>query len=143
MGGCLKTSTYVVIRKVPPSPYLRSKMGTALAASPKLSGHLVTATLVILLPCSSTWRDRGPSPTQQKSTRRFIVRVPLDLALLELVTVNYLHRINNLITIKIACHMQMNLVMRSPCKTGRTCWLTIRIYGSQLQSWKSGKSNSL
>ncbi len=90
MGGTLKTSTHVVTRKVPPSPYLRSKMGTALAASPKLSGHLMTASLVILLPCSSTSPARGPSPTQEKSKRRFILGVTGDLALREVAKVNYL-----------------------------------------------------
>jgi hypothetical protein len=83
MGGSTKTSTHVVTTKVQPSPYLRSKMGTALAASPTLSGTLEVATLVILVPCSSTSHNRGTSHIHNKQTRRYTVTVTGDLGLLE------------------------------------------------------------
>jgi hypothetical protein len=85
MGGGPKTSTYVVTTKVRPSPYLRSKMGTALAASPTLSGHhhLKVTSLVILVPCSSTSHNRGTSHIHNKYTRRYGVAVAMDLGLLD------------------------------------------------------------
>jgi hypothetical protein len=81
MGGCLKTSTHVVTTKVRPSPYLRSKMGIALAASPTLSGSLEVASLVILVPCSSTSHNRGTSHIHNKEKGRYNVTVTMDLAL--------------------------------------------------------------
>ena len=101
--------------------------------SPKLSGHLMAASLVILLPCSSTSRARGPSPTQEKSKTRFIVEVALDLAFKEVLTMNYLHLLNHLMEIPIARHMQMNLVTVSVMKVARTCSLTRRMETSQSQ----------
>jgi hypothetical protein len=42
MGGQIKSSTQDVTKKVQPSPYLRSKMGTASVVLPKLVGHHLT-----------------------------------------------------------------------------------------------------
>ena len=77
----MKTSTHVVTKKVRPSPYFRSKMGTASAASPTLSGTLKVTTLVILVPCSSTSHNRGTSHIHNKENRRYTVTVTGDLAL--------------------------------------------------------------
>jgi hypothetical protein len=110
-------STHVVTRKVPPSPYLKSKMGTALAASPTLSGHRVATTLLMLLPCSSTSLNKGPSPAKITEAR-FIVIVNTDLAL---VTMNYVHWMHHLMVLTNAFQQQIALLIRSPCKTGRTC----------------------
>ncbi len=117
MGGRQQTSTHVVTTKVPPSPYFKSKMGTALAASPMLSSHQKMVTLLMLLPCYSTSRDKGPTPASITHTR-FGAGETLGLAL---VTVNYLHGINYLIVIRNALQMQITLIILSPCKTGRTC----------------------
>jgi hypothetical protein len=114
MGGCVKTSTHVVTTKVRPSPYLRSKMGTALAASPTLSGHLKVATLVILVPCSSTSHNRGTSHIHNKYTTRYTVAVTMDLALMEVVEVSYVHGMNHLMVMITAYHVQISLVIRSP-----------------------------
>ncbi len=88
MGGCMKTSTHVVTKKVQLSPYLRSSMGTASAASPKLSGHRTVKTLVILLPCSSTSPTKGASHTHNKQTRRLGVMITMDLAFMEVITLS-------------------------------------------------------
>ena len=126
-------------RKVPPSPYIRSKMEIALAASPMLSGHLMPITLLILLPCSSTSLKKGPSPASFTKAR-FVAGVGTDLALVGL---NYLQDMHHLMVTTNASQLKMNLLIRSQCKTGRTCWLTRRVESSQSPSWKSGKSNSL
>ena len=57
MDGSGKTSTLVVTRRVLLSPYLRSKMGTALVGSPRLSGNLLTevSKLLIMIPSYSTY----------------------------------------------------------------------------------------
>jgi hypothetical protein len=62
MGGWKKTSTLVVTSKVQRFPYFRSKMETALAASPTLSGHLTLRMLVIVLRCCSTYLNNVASP---------------------------------------------------------------------------------
>ena len=53
MGGNTKTSTLAVIIRGQPSPYLKSKVVTALAASPWLSGNLawVISLLIPMLSC--------------------------------------------------------------------------------------------
>ena len=97
MVGSVQTSTHVVTRKVPPSPYIRSKMGIALAASPMLSGHLMAITLLILLPCSSTSLKKGPSPASFLIAR-FVAGVGTDLALVGL---NYLQDMHHLMVKKM------------------------------------------
>ena len=42
MGGCAKISTPGPIKRAPPYPYLRSKVGTVSAASPLFSGKVLT-----------------------------------------------------------------------------------------------------
>jgi hypothetical protein len=66
MGGRTKTSTLAVIRKVLPSVYIRSKMGTASEASPKLSGNLPGSFLVTVTPSCSTSLPPVNSLTQAK-----------------------------------------------------------------------------
>ncbi len=114
MGGSTKTSTRVATRKVQPSPYLRSNMGTALAVLPKLSGHRKVNMLVILLPCSSTSHTKGASHTHNKQTRRSGVSITLDLTLLEIkTTVSQVHGMNHLMVMETAHHMQISLVIIS------------------------------
>ena len=81
MGGWKKTSTHVVTKKVQQSPYLRSKMEIALAASPKFSGNVEVQTLVIQLPCSSTSHNRGIFHIHKKQTQRY--GLARDLAFME------------------------------------------------------------
>ncbi len=121
MDGSIKTSIYDVKRKVQPSPYLRSKMETALVVSPKLSGHRTVNTLVILLPCSSTSPTKGASHTHNKQIGRSIVSIPMDLHFKEVMRMSQLHILNHLMVIISADHGQMNVFIRSPLKTVRTC----------------------
>jgi hypothetical protein len=92
-------------------------MGTALAASPTLSGHRVAATLLMLLPCSLTSPGKGPTPAKN-TKKRFVAVVTMGLAL---VTLNYVQGMHHLMVLTIAGHAQITLFIRSPCKTGRTC----------------------
>ena len=70
MGGWRKTSTKDVMRRVPPSRYSRSKMGTASVASPTLSGHLTIRKLVIVMRCCSTCLAPVTSlPNEKQETR--------------------------------------------------------------------------
>ena len=121
MGGNTQTSTHVVTIKVRPSPYLRSKMGTALAVLPKLSGHRTVNALVILLPCSSTSPTKGASHTHNKQTMRSSVTMTMDLALMEVFALSQQLLMNHLMVIKSVHHGQINLVIRSPLKPVRTC----------------------
>ena len=132
MGGCMKTSTHFVTRKVQPSPYFRSKIGTALAASPTLSGTLKVTSLVILVPCSSTSHNRGTSHIHNKHKRRYTVAVALDLAFVEVVEVSYVHIHNHLMVIISAYHVQITLVIESLVMVlVQTCSLTTRMEDSQ------------
>ena len=121
MDGSIKTSIYDVTRKVQPSPYLRSKMETALVVSPKLSGHRRLNPLVILLPCSSTSPAKGASHTHNKKTRRLGVAMTLDLSFMELVPLSQVHLLNHLMVMECAIHVIISLVIISPWKTVRTC----------------------
>ena len=121
MGGSIKTSTHVVTTKVQPSPYIRSKMGTASAASPKLSGHLTRRMLLILLPCSLTSPSKGAFRTRNKRSMQLGVTVSVDLSLVEVINMSYVQILNNLMVIVTAHHGLISLVIRSPCKTVRTC----------------------
>ena len=66
MDGRVKTSILDAIGKVPPSPCSRLKVGIASEGIPTLSGTLKVATLVILVPCSSTSHNRGTSHIHNK-----------------------------------------------------------------------------
>jgi hypothetical protein len=64
MGGWQKTSTLDATIEVPPSPYLRLKMGTASEATPLLSGiHLGMQRKKMLLLCYLTSLSKGTSQT--------------------------------------------------------------------------------
>ena len=57
MGGNSKIFTPAVIKRAPPFPYLRLKVGTVSAASPLLSGKMLAAKaslFLTLIPSSST-----------------------------------------------------------------------------------------
>ena len=89
MGGSIKTSTKDVTRRVPPSRYSRSKMGTASVASPTLSGHLTLRMLVIVMRCCSTCLTPVTSLPNEKQEGRYIAGVNWDLVLQEMVTMIY------------------------------------------------------
>jgi hypothetical protein len=110
MGGRRKTSTHVVTRKVQPSPYLRSKMGTALVVTPKLSGHLRVRMLKILLPCSSTSHSKGTSHTSHERSMRLVATVTGDLRLVEVIGMSYVHMMNHLMVTISAYHLQIRMV---------------------------------
>ena len=86
-----------------------------------LSGHLTTRMLLILLPCSLTSPSKGASRTRNKRRMQLGVTVRRDLRLLEVMTMSFVHMMNHLMVIVAAIHLQIHLVIRSPCKTGRTC----------------------
>jgi hypothetical protein len=75
MGGCSKTSTHDVTVSDPLSPSSKSKMGTASAATPTLSGHLTGSMLVIVMPCCSTSLAKGTSQTNEQATRYSVAAV--------------------------------------------------------------------
>jgi hypothetical protein len=120
MGGNAKTSTNVVITKVPPSLYLRSKMETASVATPKLSGHLRIRRLKILLLCSSTFPNKGTSHSNNKQNMRLGATASWDLCSLDVIHMSYVH-MNLLMERIIAVQMQIRMVTRYRCKVGRIC----------------------
>jgi hypothetical protein len=120
MGGGRKTSTLAVTRKVPPSLYLRSKMGTALEASPTLSGNLPAISLLVTVtPSCSTSLPPVNSLTQAKGGYGAIVVVVLDLEVRRMV-VSY-GQMNHLMVMESVGHMQIALVTRLLLKVARTC----------------------
>jgi hypothetical protein len=107
-------------------------MGTASEASPKLSGHLTVATLVTVLRCCSTYLNNVAS-FHHPMEMRFGASVAVDLSLLEMVPMNYLHGKNHLMVMEIAVHMQIAMAITSILtKTARTCSRTRGMEGSQL-----------
>ena len=54
MGGNTKISTPGPIRRAPPFPYFRSKVGTLSEASPLHSGKVSASLFLTLIPSSST-----------------------------------------------------------------------------------------
>ena len=73
----------------PPYPSSKSKMGTASAAIPTLSGHhlMMVSMLVIVMPCCSTSLAKGTSQTNEQA-ERYIVAAIMGLVLEEVVTVS-------------------------------------------------------
>ena len=71
MGVRPKISTQDVTESTPLSHYLKSKTrGTASAATPTLSGHLMTLSmLVIVVRCCSTCLAKGTSQTKEQARR--------------------------------------------------------------------------
>jgi hypothetical protein len=87
MGGSAKTSTLDVITRGQLSPCLRSKAETASAATPRLSGHLTEAMLVIAMQyCSIFLAAVNSLPNKQE--KRFDVGEIQDLLLMEVIGVN-------------------------------------------------------
>ncbi len=84
MGGCPETFTHDVTVSDPPSPCSRSKtQGTASAATPTLSGHLIYGSLlVIVVRCCSTCLAKGTSQTKEQA-KRYGVPAVGGLVLLE------------------------------------------------------------
>ena len=96
-------------------------MGTASEAIPTFSGHLTLSGLVTVLRCCSTYLNNVTSPFHHPMDMRFIAAVAVDLTLLEMVTLNYLHGINHLMVMEIAVHGQITLAITSLSKAARTC----------------------
>jgi hypothetical protein len=119
MGGEQKTSTLAVTTSVLPSLYLRSKMGTALDASPTLSGNLPIILLVTVTPSCSTSLPPVNSLTQAKGGYTAIVIVVLCLK--EIVHGLSYMQMNHLMVMESVYHMQINLVTRLLLKVERTC----------------------
>jgi hypothetical protein len=86
-------------------------MGTASEGIPTLSGTLKVASLVILVPCSSTSHNRGTSHIHNKHKGRYCVPVAMDLGLVERMEVSYVQGMNHLMVIISAIHKQMTLVI--------------------------------
>jgi hypothetical protein len=83
MGGKTISSTLAVTTRVLPSPYLRSKMGTALEASPTLSGNLAPESLLVTVtPSCSTSLPPVNSLTQAKGGYTARVFGVLDLEIM-------------------------------------------------------------
>ena len=113
MGGSIKTFTQDVTRRVPPSRCSRSKTGTASVASPTLSGQLTLSMLVIVMRCCSTCLAPVTSLPNEIQDRRYGAGVARDLVLQEMVTMIYVQRMNHLMVIISAYHVQRELVMLS------------------------------
>ena len=132
MGGCIKTSTQDVTRRVLPSRYSRSKMGTASVASPTLSGHLTLSMLVIVMRCCSTCLAPVTSLPNEKQERRYGAKVAWDLVLQEMVGMIYVRMMHHLMVIISAYLWQRKLVMLSQLMVlVLTCSPTSRMEGSQ------------
>ncbi len=86
MGGGTKTSTINVTARTPRSPCSKSKtQGTASAATPTLSGHLLLVMitlLVIVVRCCSTCLAKGTSQTKEQAKRYGVAGI-LGLILVE------------------------------------------------------------
>jgi hypothetical protein len=88
MGGSTKTSTHDVTASAPRSPCSKSKTrGTASAATPTLSGHLMVSMLVIVVRCCSTCLAKGTSQTKEQAGR-YSVAEGLGLVFGEMVTLS-------------------------------------------------------
>jgi hypothetical protein len=145
MGGCIKTFTQDVTKRVPPSRYSRFKMGTASVASPTLSGHhLAISMLVIVIQCCLTCLAPVTSLPNEKQERRYCATIAGDLVLQEMVGMIYVQCGNHLMVIKTAYHGQSALVMLSQLMVlVLTCSLTRRMDTSQSPNLRFGQSNSL
>jgi hypothetical protein len=114
MDRMQKISTKDVTRRVPPSRYSRSKMGTASVASPTLSGHLTISLLVIVMRCCSTCLAPVTSLPNEKQERRYGATVDSDLVLqAEMVSLIYVQYLNHLMVMITAYHVQSKQVMLS------------------------------
>jgi F0F1-type ATP synthase membrane subunit c/vacuolar-type H+-ATPase subunit K len=131
MGGSTKTSTHDVTISDPLSPSSKSKMGTASAATPTLSGsHLTVSMLVIVMPCCSTSLAKGTSQTNEQATRYSVTAI-VGLVLVEVVVI-YVHIMNHLMVTESAIQMQINLVIVFQLMiVVSTCSLTRRVESSQ------------
>jgi hypothetical protein len=96
-------------------------VGTALEASPKLSGNLLLPIrlLVKVTPSCSTSLPPVNSLTQAKAGYTAIVVVALDLEVR--IVMSLVHIINHLMVMESVDHGEMNLVTRLLLKVGRTC----------------------
>jgi hypothetical protein len=133
MGGSIKTFTQDVTRRVPPSRYSRSKMGTASVASPTLSGHLPLSMLVIVMRCCSTCLAPVTSLPNEKQETRYGATVDSDLVLqAEMVSLIYVQYLNHLMVMITAYHVQSKQVMLSQLMVlVLTCSPTRRMESSQ------------
>jgi hypothetical protein len=131
MDGSAKTSTPDATTRVQLSPCLRSKMETASEDTPKLSGHLVLVSiLVIVILCSSISRNNEVFKAKRQA-KRYTAGVIVDLVSLEVLP-SYVHMANHLMVIKSVHHSQIGLVMQLLLIVlVTTCSLTRKMINSQ------------
>jgi hypothetical protein len=81
MGGKPKISTPGPIKRAPPFPYLRSKVGTVSAASPLLSGKMSAPVSISLMLIPSSLISLPPAYSKGVTRRGYaaILYVALDL----------------------------------------------------------------
>jgi hypothetical protein len=106
MGGIILTSTLAATKKLPPSVYLRSKMGIALVALQMISGILsivqVSFLLTFTLSCL-TFHPTDNSQTKEKEEYSGLMAMVLILEMK--ILVSYVHVTNHLMVIEIVNHM--------------------------------------
>jgi hypothetical protein len=125
MGGHATNFTHDAIRRAQPFPYLKSKMGTASAASPMLSGNLLLKISVIGLRCCLTCLTSVTSLTRKK-LMQYIAAVAMDLFLLEVVQMSCVH-FNLLMVKESAYQKQMKMVTILELNMARTSSQTKRM----------------
>jgi hypothetical protein len=91
MGGCAKTSIHDVTASTPRSLSLKSKtQGTASAATPTLSGHvllILVSILVIVVQFCSTCLAKDTSQTKEQASRYSVAAI-MGLVLKEVMAVS-------------------------------------------------------
>jgi hypothetical protein len=123
MGGNTEISTPGPIRRAPPFPYFRSKVGTLSEASPLHSGNMSTAPaslFLTLIPSSST--SLPPAYSKGVTTRGYTAGLVVVLDLNQLViTMSYVHILNHLMVITTVDHLPIPLATASVLmQLGRT-----------------------
>jgi hypothetical protein len=123
MGGMPKISTPGPIRRAPPFPYFRSKVGTLSEASPLHSGKMSAppaSLFLTLIPSSSTSLPPNYSKgvNVQGSTAVLIWVLSLDHQLV--ITMSYVHIMNHLMVMTTVDHGQISLATASVLMVGRT-----------------------
>jgi hypothetical protein len=121
MDGKTKISTPGPIRRAPPFPYFRSKVGTLSEASPLHSGKMTgSASLFLtLIPSSST--SLHPAYLKGVTTRESTALEIMVLYLHQLVmSMSYVHMITHLMVLATVIHLQISLATASVLMLGRT-----------------------
>ena len=109
MGGSSKISTPGPIKRAPPFPYFRSKVGTLSEASPLHSGKMSTpaSLFLTLIPSSST--SLPPAYSKGVNTRGSSAILIWVLRLHQLITLSYVHIMNHLMVMTSVNHGPMSL----------------------------------